>query len=357
MKRNLLRKIEADLGLMRFASETDCDYNQRVIYSVAAAWAKTLIWGKSYSDQESTAYQSVDIMYVQSQLSKVLEAYFNCFEINLDWMDEEAENGDRASLLASEIISASIRNQNIAEIHSRRLSPLLPRYIKYADDLFLLRGNNQGEKDLFAVGASVWKKAKVGQYDTEFWPIAVNADVYYEMIDTEFQWRREKLTSEYYVFQLESNMAFSKSWKMVEPDQLSEGIHLLKLASEYNGGYVLIKKLEHGYKIISLDPWYIETGEVYRFIYTLKAKNQTPVEFRYQRHKDYILLKSYCPLPNAEKQLLLDTSWPYRTYKDLYYRIIPLFLWNVVEKQLCELGVKLIEQGSEHEGTRNSKNT
>ncbi|ABX40974.1 hypothetical protein [Lachnoclostridium phytofermentans] len=348
MKNQLLRQIERDLKLKRFINEAECDYNQRIIYSVGAAWVQTLLFGSSYKDiQRKDEYQSVDIMYVQSYLAKVLEAYLQCFDINLDWLDEDYEFDivKKARILSSEIIQATLYNENLAEIQSRRLVPLVPRYIKYGEGLYLFKGDRDAERNLCAVGASLWKVDEVIKYEIEYRPINENAFEYYRSIVTKFPWRQKKITGEYLMFHLGNKTALLNSWKPVDIEKLPPGIHLLKLASEYNGGYLLVKKDEDVYSIVDLDPWYIENGEIYRIMYALNAWYKSPTVFKYDHKGEYIILKSHKPLPKSEKKMLMAASWPYRTYKDQYYRIVPEFLWEIITKRLNELGIILIKQG------------
>ena len=86
MINEVCRKIGCDLNISKYEKETDNEYTQRVIFSASSMWVRTLIYGNNVEDN-SEAYP--DIMYVQSRLAKVINAYLDCMEVNLDWLTED----------------------------------------------------------------------------------------------------------------------------------------------------------------------------------------------------------------------------------------------------------------------------
>jgi len=346
MKNKLKKELANNMNLYRFLNESECEYNQRLIYSAGAAWAKTLVFGHSYAENENNEdYVNVDIMYVEMHLSKVLEAYLKCFDINPDWI-KVGENGDvyeKARLLASHIVQELLYTNNLAKIQSRKLIPLEIRYFKYGNELYLVRGDRRFSDNVYSVGVAQWlKDNEIAEYKVSKKIVDVEGKDYYKIMDSEFKWKKAELTSEYLIFKTGSKGFYSKSWKPFNFKDIPQGISILKLANEYNGGYVLIKQVANDLQIAELDPWYIEEREIYRILYALNYKKGTLAEFQVKQYEDYYILHYSSAIPNYEDKIITSCSWQYKTYDNKYHKIVPGFLWEVVENTILKLGIKII---------------
>jgi len=346
MRNSMIQAIEDDLKIFRFAEETECEYNQRLIYSAGASWAKTLVYGHSHADSKlNDNFVHTDIMYIESLLSKVLEAYLQCFDINMDWIESGTNSGLEvyARDLASQIIKEVIYTYNLAQILSRRITPVPTLLYKYADDLYLVRGSVLSEKNVYSVGVSQWKRdEKVKEYLIDTKIVDVKGINYYRVMVEEFDWKKSELDGEYLIFKLGSKGGYSKCWKPISLNEIPQGISIIRLANEINGGFVMIKKIKDNYRINVLDPWYIEEKEIYRILYSLNYENGTPAEFKIKKKEEYYVLRCSGALPKYEDRILRCCSWPYMTYNDRYSRIVPKFLWEIVEKQISDLGINLV---------------
>lgn len=348
MKDTLKKALANDMNICRFTSERECEYNQRLIYSAGAAWAKALVYGHSYADIESNKkYIHSDIMYVKTHLAKVLEAYLKSFDIKTGWLDG---NGiinieEKARALAGQIVREALYTYNLAQIQSRRLTPLQMQYYKYGEKLYLVRGEKTMDRNTYSVGTSQWVKDKdVSEYKVDKRIIDVKSDVYYQIMDSEFAWKEADLKSEYLVFEVGSKGTYSKCWKPIDFRNLSQGISILRLANEYHGGYILVKKDEDDLRMAVLDPWYIEEREIYRILYALNYKNNTPAEFRAEKKEEFYILRYSAAIPNYEDRIITCCSWPYDKYNYNYSKVVPDFLWETVENTILDLGIRIIYQ-------------
>ncbi|GKX31360.1 hypothetical protein SH1V18_38400 [Vallitalea longa] len=346
MKDKLIRILARDLKVNRFTDESECEYNERLIYSAGAAWAKTLVYGRSYADSKlSDSFINTDIMYIETHLSKVLEAYLRCFDINLDWIKSTSASGyeGRARALASQIIKEVMYTYNLAQILSRRITSVKTSFYKYADNLYLIRGNVLNEKNVYSVGVAQWRKDdNLEDYMIDRKIINVAGKDYYSIMDKEFNWKDSDLNDNYLIFKLGYKGGYSKCWKPIKLNEIPLGISIIRLANAYNGGYILVKKNKGKLRIVELEPWYIEQKEIYRILYALNYKNGTPAEFKVKKKDDYYILRCSGGIPSYEDRIITCCSWPYMTFNNKYLRIIPCFLWEVVEKQINKLGIKLV---------------
>lgn len=347
MKNKLIKSIENDLGLTRFIDELECDYFQRLIYSSGAAWAKALVYGNSYADYEAEyEYANTDIMYIESHLSKILESFLKSFKINPHWMGDKSDASyfEQARTLASCIIKDVLYSYNLAKVGSRRITSVDNSFIKYSENAFLVRGEVFKSKNIFSVGVAQWKIAEnVDNYSVDRKIINVSGEDYYKIMHDEFDWWKTDLTGKYLMFQKGSIGAYSRCWKLIDIKDLSEGINILKV-DDINGGYLLTKKENGELYIVELDPWYIDKREIYRILYGLNYNNGTPAEYKIMERSDHIIVNFSSALPEYEDRIIKSCSWPYSKYDSDYSRIIPRFLWSIVEDQITCMGIKLVVQ-------------
>lgn len=347
MNTKLLNTIENDLRINRFIDELESDYYQRIIYSVGASWAKTLVFGNSYSDDKSDDdFVNTDIMYIEVHLSKVLLSFLKSFDIDSKWLgyEDEFDYISQARVLASHIVDEVIYSYNLAKVNSRRITPVESSLIKYSDNIFLVKGHLFKEKNVFSVGVSQWKiDENINNYFVDSKIIEVLGKDYYKVMNDEFIWKKSNLKGNYLVFKTGSKGAYSRCWKPIDIKKINQNINILKNPDEFNGGYFLIKKINNELYVSDLDPWYIEKKEIYRILYSLNYNNGTPAEFRIEKRIDHVLIRFSSALPEHENRLIKSCSWPYMNYDNKYFRIVPKFLWEIVEKQLCNMGIKLVE--------------
>lgn len=117
-----------------------------------------------------------------------------------------------------------------------------------------------------------------------------------------------------------------------------------KEQSEFNGGYLLLEKGNSTLQIASIDPWYIETREIYRIMYALNYENGTPAKHTLRDYGEYKVLYLASALPDYENRILLSLSWPYRYFSDKYARIISNDNIQIIEKLISDIGAEFVYQ-------------
>jgi hypothetical protein len=348
MRDELKKDMSEKMNIRRFINETECEFNQRLIYSAGAAWVKTLVYGYSYTNSNlDCEFVNNDIMYIESHLSKVIEAYLKCFDINIDWIEKNDICGDveKSRAMASQIIKDTINTYSVAQVMSRRITPIKKKLYKYGENLYLVRGEVPMDKTIYSVGAVQWIVAdNIDNYELDKKIVSIPVKNYYEIIDKEFIWKEKKLHSDFLIFRTGSKGSYSKCWRSIEVSDIPQGINILKLDSTFSGGYILVKKNNNKLLVSELDPWYIEEKEIYRILYTLNYKKNSPAEFKVIKREEHYILRYSSAIPNYENRIISSCSWPYVTYDDKYSKIVPDFLWGVVKNLLRDLEIKIIYQ-------------
>jgi hypothetical protein len=352
MNDDLKRDMARDMGIVRFENETEESFNQRLIYSAGAEWVKTLVYGNSYADianlkEQESNYTNVDIMYIKTHLSTVIEAYLQMFPISKTWFNEENLSiSQKASRWAGRIIRDTINTYNIAENESRRMTPVPTSIYQYGEKAYLLRGEQETVHHGFNVGVAKWKllQKEPEIYDIDTRIINVKVSDYYKILDEQAKWKNVDLRSQYLRFKLGTTGAYSRAWIPCKLSDIkpADGIVVLKMADEYNGGYFMVKNENQNLLAADLDPWYTSSREIYRILYALNFHNGIPAEFKVEQYADHMILNMHCAVPDYENRIIMNCSWPASSYHSLYQRIIPQMLWEVVKETLDYLNIKIV---------------
>lgn len=344
MKNELQKKISKDLNIVKFLKESDNEFNQRLIYSAASMWVKSLIHGNSANDiRQGKEINYPDIMYVQSHLKKVIKVFIKTLTLNLDWIEYQYSCVDEIAMdFAGVVIQEMIYTNNIAEINNRKMAMVPHNYYCYGN-WYQLRGGMNFSDELISLGVSQWTQSVRSENTIEEHKVIdVKGYKYYDLMLRNFVWKKSSLKSNYFIFKEGSTRAYSKCWVPYISEKVKNGIHIVKEVSEYNGGYVLVKHDDENTQMATLDPWYIKSYEIYRILYALNFKYGTRAQFRVKDKGEYKILYFASALPVYENRIILSISWPYRDYADKYVRVIPTNIWSVAEQLLSDLGVEII---------------
>lgn len=339
MINEVCRKIGCDLNITKFKNETENEYTQRVIFSASSMWVRMLIYGKSVEDF-GNVYP--DIMYVQTRLAKVINGYLECMEVNLDWITVNDAGGKIEMKLASAIITEMLETYNIGEVNERQLCHVPYNHFSYGNWV-QIRGNDSYASDIYSIGVSQWKKKEVdAEYEIESKIIDQKGENYVGHLRNNSTWKTVSDILNFNIFQVGLERGYSKCWKPYINSKVKDGFYLIKEQSEFNGGYSLLEKKNGILQIATIEPWYIETREIYRIMYALNYENGTPAKFRLRVHEDYIILALTSALPDYENRIILSLSWPYRDFSDKYVRIISNKNLDTIEKLILDLGAELV---------------
>lgn len=350
MTQLLTKQMSSDLTIYKYNNESNQEYGNRLIYTALASWARTLVLGKSYTDLSSEAehsnidYHNVDIMHIQVRLTQIASGMLMTIPHCKNWIGN-GEIEEQSSNLASNIIQNLIFCYELTQLNdTRRLTNSPTRYANFTNNKLILGGEEwkRPGKSMVSVGLGRWipSKEKPQNYKEIFnIPICTSGEYYNTLVNSAF-WEESNLEGQYKVFKVGTGFFYKEAWYDFNISKLQQGIYLLK-STEVDGGYILAKKNEDKIFTARLDKWYSDENEIYRIMYAFDSYNTTPVVFKAKNYDDYILLHCHSKLPNSEMRILFMSSWPKRFYKDIYYRIIPKFIWGEIEDMLTNLGIKV----------------
>ena len=256
MKKELQTRVAKDLNIIKFQNETENEFNQRILYSAASLWVKTLIHGNSLNDiRQEKIIIYPDIMYLQSHLSKVMKAYVSCLEMNFDWLEYQYNDIDEIGMdIARTVIKEMIYTNNIAEIKSRKMAMVPLEYYSY-NEWLQLRGAMCFDKDLISIGVSQWTQSVPTKNEIkEQRVIEIKGAKYYDSMLKNFIWKKASLKLNYQIFKEGAVKKYSKCWVPYIREKVSDGIHIIQEISDFNGGYILVKHDGENVQMSVLDP-------------------------------------------------------------------------------------------------------
>ncbi|MHC6180932.1 hypothetical protein ACYUJ6_13945 [Clostridium sp. JNZ X4-2] len=345
----LISQISQDLRMYPFDSETDEKYGSRVIYCALAAWAKVQILGNSYVEimnETEREYPCVSQRYVNERLRHVANGLVNAIPHLKKWTEVNDTRSVKKEL-SNYIIEKLIFCYQINKTCKTQWLTSSPERIVYFKNNELILGGvdwNSSLKGACAVGLGEWRNKKQQcepNYRKVFNIPECNLEEYYRSLEENASWQLDELEDDYEYFSGENGLWHSKAWRKLNRSCIPNGISLLR-RSDQKCNYVLLYHEKGKFFTAKLDEWYYREKEINRIMYALDYYRGKPAIFKAKTNGKIIELHCHSRLPDAETRILLMSSWPKRTYDDIYLREIPVFMWEDIEDMLDGLGIQVV---------------
>lgn len=344
MERELIKTISRDLNIEKFNFETTEEFHNRLIYCVLVEWARTLILGDSYNDVKRNEHDlsiNVDILHIQTHLEKIAYSFLSILDCSVKWLKEEYIQSAKKKL-ARKVIEDLINCEQLIKIHnSRRLTvPFIESINVFEYEYYsLCLIDNRNSKNIYRVGTGQWREKTTSSknycdyFGIDEWE---TLSQYYYKLKKGAKWQDFDLNGEYELYNYEKT--FLWAWKTYSSKELSNGMNLLK-RKDSNSCFLLINKIDDSIEVAPLDLSYVVEGEIYRIMYAIKEVRQFKTSFDVIEKNDHFILNCSNRLPNIERNLLKLMSWPYKTYDDEKYRVVPKMLWGDCKFIFKRLGI------------------
>lgn len=341
---DLVKQIAMDLVIDKFDDEINEQYGNRIIYCALVAWAKVQILEKAYTsiNEINIEYFYISKQHIIEKLKYITEGILNSVPHIETWINENEERD-----LSEYIINNLIFCYQVSKTYENRLITASPKQVvHFINNKLIIGGTDWNNREIrcYSVGLGIWQKNEK-RYDVDYKERfnipKCSLEDYYKSIEENALWNNNELDDEYEYFCGGSGVWHNKAWKIFNEKYIPNGISLIrKRGKRYDYKLLLLK---NG-KIFTakLDKWYKNENEVSRIMYALEYYRKKPAEFKAKKKSGFIELHCHSNIPNAEKRILLMSSWPKRKYNDNYLREIPECLWDDIEYVLNGLGIKVI---------------
>jgi len=269
----------------------------------------------------------------------------------IDWFSD-SENIHPYSDFANFILEKMQFCYEISSLNDNKRGKIVSprRKAKFEHYKLLLGGtDNKQSFNLQHSGFGRWEhdKFETKNYRSIFLIPDKSPEEYLNSLLLNAKWRLLSETEKGYdCFIVGENKWYKDAWQNKPVKQLKKFPVLIRVkkAENIHFAYAIIKKENECLYRTFLDEWYSETKEIYRIMYALDKKNETPAVFEYKIKNDQVELHCHSLLPSKEMRIVYLSSWPKKNHDDIFYRIFPLEIWEEIEGIFINLGISLKRQ-------------
>ncbi len=333
MKEEIIERMASDLGIIRFASETEFSYRCRIVYSGLACWIKTVALDRPVGYRERQV-AGVSRRYIYEKCNKVLNSFIEIYPDMKQWF-EDCENENAISIIRSRLLRhGDLLNEgfdtNIV-LSMIKKQPLTKNIVvRYGDTI---------REDAVYVGISMISIEKTDKENVA----EPSATDWFDKYVSEAWWERgiERISD------LEFLDAYKKSknnyslWQ----NKCNANMERITLSRKHinKGGYeyYLIRYSDNLYH--RLDPLMVELGETIRIILALRSKARNCICATVVCQEDHVKLCLNCILPIKERTILESYAWPAESINDSLGWIMTNEIWRHFKPYLEALDIQVME--------------
>lgn len=336
MERGLLQTAALDLGITRYSTENDAQFNNRVIYSAMACWIKAACQDRPV---EGDCVEGVSRRHIHDKCNHILSAFLRRYHSSEPWFAIEDASNDAVGLLRSRLL----RHQELINVgFNTNVALSATSYISLAADLEVIHGM------LFHPGARYNGIALTRQpisteaiVSSKITPVGSWFDAYVQTAWWEpFDMSKEEGLEYFNGRRATPNMY--KCWETLIP-KIEDKFMIVRRPVNVVSHEYLILNMQNN-KIHRIDPVLKDLGEHRRFMFGLRAAANNPVPGQIIKFQDHVHLKMRTYLPAKETQLLETYAWPHNSINDRLEWDMSISVWNYIEPFLSALGMAIREE-------------
>lgn len=336
MEKDLLQTVAFDLGITRYSSESNTQFNNRVIYSAMACWIKAACQDQPINGNQS---EGVSRRHIHDKCSQILSAFLRRYHSSEPWFASDDVNNDVIILLRSRLL----RHQEILNVgFNTNVALSTVRYEYLSEDLEVIHGmlflpgsRYEGialtQKPTFAENATIATTVPVNQWLDEYIKSA-----WWESYDVS----KEEGLEYFDARKVTSNMY--KCWQSLMPQTVDKYIVVRRPVNVISHEYLLVNTRSN--KMHRIDPVLKDFGEHRRFMFGLRAAANNAVPGQISKYPDHVHLKMRTYLPAKETQLLESYAWPHSSINDKLEWDMSIPVWNYISPFLIALGMAIREE-------------
>lgn len=335
MEKDLLQTAALDLGIVRYSSESESQFNNRVIYSALACWIKAACQDHLAEHERS---EGVSRRHIYDKCTRILNAFLCRYHSSEPWFntDDTANNAValiRTRLLRHQDILNTGFNTNIAmpavgyELLSHNLEAirgvLLAPGCQYNGIAMTRKPQNPVVEPIANMTfESQWLEEYV---NTAWWePFSISQEESLEYFDA-----HKKVANMYLC------------WQATMPKAAEKFIIVRRPVNVNSHEYILVNT--HSKKMHRIDPVLKELGEHRRFMFALRAAANNHVIGKVAVFAEHVHLKMRTYLPVKETHLLEAFAWPHNSITDRLEWDMSISVWEYICPFLTALGMTFRE--------------
>lgn len=336
MEKDLLQTAAVDLGISRYSTESDTQFNNRVIYSAMACWIKAVCQDQPVDVDRS---KGVSRRHIHDKCTSILSAFLRRYHSSKPWFSAEDQNNDAVGLLRSRLL----RHQELINVgFNTNVALSTACYIRLSDSLEAIRGMLFHPDARYNGIALTREPVSPGESVTpDVTPVGLWFDAYVKAAWWEsFDASKEENLEYFNARRATSNMY--KCWETLIP-KIQDKYMIVRRPVNVSSHEYLILNTQNN-RMHRIDPVLKDFGEHRRFMFGLRSAANNPVPGQIIRYQDHVHLKMRTYLPAKETQLLETFAWPHNSINDRLEWDMSIAVWNYIAPFLAALGMEIREE-------------
>ena len=339
----IIKTIADDLKIFPIIRESEGSFEARVIYSAIAQHIKAA--SNDSSIYEPITSEGASIVHTKRRCRNILEQLILCSPSSKDWFDYKNNNLDS---IIEIIYSRLVMTGELLKNRDRyNVSATIKRF-NVNDRVCYYRGIATTFSNKKASGLSLIENTTASSEDSssiiEMLPNSFeSANNYWKKYIRHISFEKIYSIDDLEIF--DADMKTSTLYNCFKSvNSIPKGISLArKKLYEFDYCYYIVKRVGDNIYYHSVEDYYKETNEHFRFRYALRYLHNNPVKAGVNLCGDMVKLHLNTKLPNSEMAFLSLISWPERNINDDVFFIFSTVYWDIIKSILENLHIELTE--------------
>ena len=338
MEDRILHTMADDMGIFRYENESESQYCNRVLYSAMASWIKV-----SALDQPITSgqidNQGVSRRHIFDKCTVILNEMLKRFPESKPWFETQQKEDTPVALLLSRLL----RHGDLLHVgFETNLILAGSSEIILSDRVKCRKGKVLSAGTYYSGIAMLQKMQKREIFEPE--AVTETTAWFWDYVKSAW-WTETGIDDNVQYFNAYKRTKNNHScWQTEQPEPV-KGLWFVRRNINKNGyEYFLLRKDGYLYRH-QIDSFFQKIGEHRRFMIVMRYMAGNAVPMQVDCYSDHILVKLRIHLPQKESTLLETYAWPHSVITDRLEWDMDEYIWEFIKPHLCNLGLKLTEEG------------
>lgn len=333
----ILETMASDMKIIRYITESDFQYCNRILYSAIACWIKTVATDKLLTSNNL----GVSRQHILSRCTPILNELLLRYPFSRSWFIPEKDVDNPISLIRSRLI----RHGDLLNVGFKtNLILAKQKIIPLNESLAIYKGILLNPETYYSGIATLGLPLSLDMPPHHI-HIQENIDWFNNYIKNAW-WEKINKWNEniqFYNASIKTRNNYS-CWQSDMPIPTNGIILARTVANNLSSEYMLIKVNYGNYYIHRIDSFLQEMNEYRRFMFALRSLSQNKIPCQITMYDDHVLLKIRVHLPQNELRLLESYAWPHNSISDVLEWDIQLNIWSFIRPFFEALGFRIMEE-------------
>ena len=337
MREQMIAAMSKDLKINKYSTETQVQFETRVLYSAVASWMKASALDRPLAGGTNIE-PGVSKRHLLDTCSPVLAEYLCRFPASQAWFFPDANSEDPISIIRQRLYqSGDLTNigfkTNVVLSEAKAL-PLTENLVQILGVVF------DGQVRYSGVSA-IMNVRMIPPNDNDN---AECASTWFANFVKAAWWTPSSSDEDVEYFDPYKRVnSFSSGWQTKRPDSVLGFTLKRRVINKMSYEYIIEKSHNGRSYSHRIDPYLQKTHEYRRILFALRKMAHNPVSITVDTFRDHVHLKMRVYLPDKEQFFLETFAWPHYSIVDRLEWDIDNDAWAYIRKKLLCLDVEIEE--------------